>query len=80
MSSIKAYDTACIEKGALFEIPVTVVQPIVLTVDNQQKHILENTADFKPNIILRSFVLVPPTATWAGEFFSNLSKHHLFQL
>lgn len=63
-ASIKAYDSSCVEKGVLFEIPVTVVQPIV--VDPKSLEYTQTEAiTCKPNTILRNFFLVPKYATWA---------------
>ncbi|XP_052840735.1 LOW QUALITY PROTEIN: tripeptidyl-peptidase 2 [Drosophila gunungcola] len=68
---IRAYDTDCVQKGALFEIPVTVVQPHVLESDHS-KPVFEpastkgdNSVEFQPNTIQRDFILVPEHATWA---------------
>ncbi|XP_058459815.1 tripeptidyl-peptidase 2 [Malaya genurostris] len=63
-ASIKAFDSACVDKGVLFEIPVTVVQPIVVdpkTLEYNHSEIVS----CKPNTILRNFLLVPKYATWA---------------
>nr|NP_001286377.1 Tripeptidyl-peptidase II, isoform E [Drosophila melanogaster]AHN56175.1 Tripeptidyl-peptidase II, isoform E [Drosophila melanogaster] len=68
---IRAYDTDCVQKGSLFEIPVTVVQPHVLESD-QNTPVFEpasskgdNSVEFQPNTIQRDFILVPERATWA---------------
>ncbi|EDW08466.2 tripeptidyl-peptidase 2 [Drosophila mojavensis] len=68
---VRAYDTANVQKGPLFEIPVTVVQPHVLE-DTQSTPIFEpfsNRADksveFQPNTIQRDFIQVPDKSTWA---------------
>ncbi|XP_070069765.1 tripeptidyl-peptidase 2 isoform X1 [Drosophila takahashii] len=68
---IRAYDTDNVQKGSLFEIPVTVVQPHVL----DSEHNLpvfepvsskgDNSVEFQPNTIQRDFILVPQHATWA---------------
>lgn len=51
----------------MFEVPVTVVQPIEL--DAKSNYRLEfDPVLTKPNTILRNFILVPNHATWAGEF------------
>lgn len=63
-ASIKAYDSACVEKGVLFEIPVTVVQPIVVDPKTLEYTSTESIS-CKPNTILRNFFLVPKYATWA---------------
>ena len=67
--SIKAYDTDAVEKDALFEIPITVVQPHVINCEEtrtfEPSH-PNGSMEFQPNTIQRDFVLVPPNATWAG--------------
>jgi tripeptidyl-peptidase II len=65
-ASIKAYDSQCIEKGVLFEIPVTVVQPIELS-EEQNLVYAPPEVICKPNTILRNFIVVPKNATWAGK-------------
>lgn len=67
---ISAYDSNCIQKGVLFEIPVTVVQPH--TINCSETHIFEcssakndGSIEFQPNTIRRDFILVPNRATWA---------------
>ncbi|XP_005174861.1 tripeptidyl-peptidase 2 [Musca domestica] len=68
---IRAFDTSCVQKGSLFEIPITVVQPH--TIDCQETRLYQPPAtqngdgsiEFQPNTIQREFILVPPKATWA---------------
>ncbi|XP_017836992.1 tripeptidyl-peptidase 2 [Drosophila busckii] len=68
---VRAYDTSNVQKGVLFEIPVTVVQPHVL--DNVQVTPVfepasmrpDKSVEFQPNTIQRDFILVPHKATWA---------------
>ncbi|XP_059224472.1 tripeptidyl-peptidase 2 [Stomoxys calcitrans] len=67
---IRAFDTSCVQKGSLFEIPVTVVQPH--RIDWQESRLYQPTTqnadgsiEFQPNTIQREFILVPPRATWA---------------
>ncbi|KAH8299436.1 hypothetical protein KR044_001463 [Drosophila immigrans] len=68
---VKAYDTDCVQKGPLFEIPVTVVQPHVLeNVENTPiyepaSNRADKSVEFQPNTIQRDFILVPDKATWA---------------
>ncbi|XP_034947596.1 tripeptidyl-peptidase 2 isoform X1 [Chelonus insularis] len=64
-TNIRAYDVENIEKGPVFTIPITVVQPQVIPKsmnlpDFHYSHVL-----FKPNTIVRHFILVPDDATWA---------------
>ncbi|KAH8353988.1 hypothetical protein KR067_007682 [Drosophila pandora] len=68
---VRAYDTECVQKGAVFDIPVTVVQPHVLESD-QNTPVFEpsstrgdKSVEFQPNTIQRDFILVPEKATWA---------------
>ncbi|KAH8402249.1 hypothetical protein KR009_010707 [Drosophila setifemur] len=68
---IRAYDTDCVQKGPLFEIPITVVQPHVLESD-QNTPVFEpattkgeKSVEFQPNTIQRDFIVVPDKATWA---------------
>lgn len=63
---VRAYDTVGgAEKGTIFEVPITVVQPYV--VNNPR---FEFTPDpsvvmCKPNTIIRDFIVVPSNATYA---------------
>ncbi|KAH8277759.1 hypothetical protein KR018_005557 [Drosophila ironensis] len=68
---IRAFDTECVQKGSLFEIPVTVVQPHVLEC-GQNSPVFEpasnkgdRSVEFQPNTIQRDFIMVPDKATWA---------------
>lgn len=63
-SHIRAYDTNCIDKGVLFEIPITVIQPHDLSSSNNEYK--SDTIICKPNTILRNFFLVPKYATYAS--------------
>lgn len=68
---IRAFDSAELQKGTVFEIPITVVQPIVL--DAKANHRLEfDPVLTKPNTILRHFILVPNNATWAGKLNTGI--------
>uniref|UniRef100_A0A182YBT7 Tripeptidyl-peptidase 2 n=1 Tax=Anopheles stephensi TaxID=30069 RepID=A0A182YBT7_ANOST len=64
-ASVKAYDSACPEKGVLFEIPVTVVQPHVVDPKSNEFVRGDLPVDCKPHTIIRDFILVPKYATWA---------------
>nr|XP_023026432.1 tripeptidyl-peptidase 2-like [Leptinotarsa decemlineata] len=60
---IKAYDVSCIEKGPVFKIPITILQPKGIT---EPKYSLTyNKVNFKPNTIKRYYYTVPNMATWA---------------
>ncbi|XP_055535925.1 tripeptidyl-peptidase 2 [Wyeomyia smithii] len=63
-ASIKAFDSSCVDKGVLFEIPITVVQPIVVD-PTTLEYTCSEAIICKPNTILRNFFLVPKYATWA---------------
>jgi tripeptidyl-peptidase-2 len=65
-AKIKAYDSSCVQKGALFEVPITVVQPIV--VDNPKFEFVGEEVLCKPNTIIRTFLLVPSNATYVSIF------------
>nr|CAH0110775.1 unnamed protein product [Daphnia galeata] len=59
-TSIKAYDSSCPEKGAVFEVPITVVKPE--TVHNETSY---NKQHFAAGDIQRRFINVPEGASWA---------------
>lgn len=61
---VRAYDSSAIEKGTLFEVPVTVVQPNKLDISQSNVFTFE-PATFKAGQITRTFILVPAKATWA---------------
>lgn len=63
---VKAYDTvAGAEKGTIFEVPITVVQPFI--VDNSRFEFTPEplTVHCRPNTIIRDFIMVPSNATYA---------------
>lgn len=64
---IRAYESNDIEKGTIFEVPITVVQPITIN-ESSNWRISFGTAACKPNTILRHFIQVPSNATWAGQY------------
>lgn len=64
VSRVRAYDSAAIDKGTLFEVPVTVVQPNKLDINESNVFTFE-PATFKAGAITRTFILVPAKATWA---------------
>ncbi|XP_058054982.1 tripeptidyl-peptidase 2 isoform X1 [Anopheles bellator] len=64
-ASVKAYDSTCPEKGVLFEIPVTVVQPHVVDPKTNEFVRRDPPLECRPNTIIREFLLVPKYATWA---------------
>lgn len=70
-SRIRAYDSSDVDKGTVFEIPVTVVQPVVLEPQSNWRYAFDEVV-CKPNTILRHFILVPNNASWAGKFTIEL--------
>ncbi|XP_070157555.1 tripeptidyl-peptidase 2-like isoform X1 [Polyergus mexicanus] len=64
-TSVRAYDVTNIAKGPVFQIPVTVVQPMTLPKTVLLPDLTYTNVLFKPNTIQRHFILVPEDATWA---------------
>ena len=64
--SIRAYDVTNVDKGPLFRIPITVVQPSVIPKSAALPDLVFTNVAFKPNTIRRHFIMVPEDATWAG--------------
>ncbi|RLU16741.1 hypothetical protein DMN91_010941 [Ooceraea biroi] len=64
-TSVRAYDVTNIAKGPVFQIPVTVVQPMTLPKAALLPDLTYTNILFKPNTIQRHFILVPDDATWA---------------
>jgi tripeptidyl-peptidase-2 len=73
--SVKAYDTsASAEKGIIFEVPITVVQPHEVDL-LRYEFAPSNVVLCKPNTIIRDFIVIPPNATYAVlEMISADSK------
>lgn len=65
--SIRAFDVTNVDKGPIFRIPITVVQPSSISKMSPLPDLTFNNVQFKPNTIRRHFILVPDDATWAGE-------------
>nr|XP_012225494.1 PREDICTED: tripeptidyl-peptidase 2 [Linepithema humile] len=63
--SVRAYDVTNVAKGPVFQIPVTVVQPMTLPKTALLPDLTYTNVLFKPNTIQRHFILVPEDATWA---------------
>lgn len=74
--SVKAYDTSSTaEKGTVFEVPITVVQPHEVDISRYEYVPPNDTVHCKPNTIIRDFVLIPPNATYGVlEMISADSK------
>ena len=64
---IRAYDVNNVDKGPVFRIPITVVQPLTIPKTANMPDLHYNRMLFKPNTINRHFILVPDDATWAGN-------------
>ncbi|XP_050519115.1 tripeptidyl-peptidase 2 [Diabrotica virgifera virgifera] len=62
-TELSGYDVKCIEKGPLFKIPITIIQPIEVKPPKYQFGV--NNVRFEPNTIKRHYITVPKTATWA---------------
>ncbi|CRK95491.1 CLUMA_CG008960, isoform A [Clunio marinus] len=62
---VRAFDTAIgIEKGSIFEVPITVVQPHVILNPRYEFQPEPSTIFCKPNTIIREFIVVPSNATF----------------
>lgn len=70
--SVRAYDVTNIAKGPVFQIPVTVVQPMTLPKTALLPDLPYTNVLFKPNTIQRHFILVPEDATWAGKIYEKI--------
>ncbi|XP_026279947.1 tripeptidyl-peptidase 2 [Frankliniella occidentalis] len=64
-TSVKAYDSSCVEKGPVFRIPITLVQPHVFPADQEKKELVFTDVVLKPSQMQRHYILVPENATWA---------------
>lgn len=63
---VRAYDTvAGAEKGTIFEVPITVVQPHVVNNSRFEFQPDPSIVQCKPNTIIRDFIQVPTNATYA---------------
>lgn len=75
ISSVRAYDVTNIAKGPVFQIPVTVVQPMTLPKTALLPDLTYANVLFKPNTIQRHFILVPEDATWAGKLYFAINTN-----
>ncbi|CAG2063925.1 unnamed protein product, partial [Timema podura] len=64
-TSIDAFDVACVNKGAVFRVPITVIRPQKISARLHRPELESLNTLFYPNYIRRNFVLVPENATWA---------------
>lgn len=63
---IRAYDSANVARGTLFEVPITVVQPHPIDINaNGNLFQLPALPIYRSNTITRTFIQVPPKCTWA---------------
>lgn len=69
---IHAYDCSRIDKGSLFEIPITVVLPHFLKPEERTFEPAE--IEFQASTIQRDFIMVPNKATWAGIYIYIIQK------
>ncbi|XP_053618070.1 tripeptidyl-peptidase 2 [Plodia interpunctella] len=77
-TSINAYDVACPEKGPVFRVAVTVLQPQPLELAAPScPQLNETQVLFKPATIKRHFVIVPPEATWGVLRISTQDKEKI---
>lgn len=60
---LNGYDVKCIEKGPIFKVPITIVQP--KEVKEPKYQATYSRVNFKPNTIKRHYYTVPQNATWA---------------
>lgn len=74
---VRAYDSRNIAKGILFEIPITVVVPIIIDTA-KTKTVNFDTILYKPNTIVRHFIYVPTNATYAGKIYPFEMKKSFF--
>ncbi|XP_014208208.1 tripeptidyl-peptidase 2 isoform X2 [Copidosoma floridanum] len=63
-TSIRAYDVTNVDKGPVFRIPITVVQPATVPHNLSLPDLTFKNVLFKPNTIQRHFIVVPDDATW----------------
>lgn len=76
--SVRAYDVTNVGKGPVFQIPVTVVQPMTLPKTVLLPDLTYTNVLFKPNTIQRHFILVPEDATWAGKINEKTYLYNYF--
>lgn len=63
---VRAYDTVSgSEKGTIFEVPITVVQPYLIDPSRFEFQPTPSVVICKPNTIIRDFIVVPTNATYA---------------
>ncbi|XP_023235229.1 tripeptidyl-peptidase 2-like [Centruroides sculpturatus] len=74
-TSIRAFDASCIEKGPVFEIPITVIKPQRFPVTPNWK-LSFNDVLLVPGIIKREFLEVPVGATWAVVNIQSADSQH----
>ncbi|CAG9796314.1 unnamed protein product [Diatraea saccharalis] len=74
-ASINAYDVSRVDKGPVFSVPVTVLQPGALHPTSAGAPAFHCARDlFRPADIRRHLVIVPPEATWGVLKISTEEK------
>ncbi|CAN8022247.1 unnamed protein product [Ixodes persulcatus] len=64
-AAVQAIDVSSPQKGAVFDIPITVVKPRRLT-ERDGYELRAKGVTLKPGVMQREFVVVPTGATWAS--------------
>uniref|UniRef100_V5IDQ3 Tripeptidyl-peptidase 2 n=2 Tax=Ixodes ricinus TaxID=34613 RepID=V5IDQ3_IXORI len=64
-AAVQAIDVSSPQKGAVFDIPITVVKPRRLT-ERDSYELRAKGVTLKPGVMQREFVVVPTGATWAS--------------
>ncbi|KRT78345.1 Peptidase, partial [Oryctes borbonicus] len=72
-TSIDAYDATCVEKGPVFRVPITIIQPQEITNPTYAANFFN--VSFSPNVIKRHFFVVPDLATWAVIKLRSCDSH-----
>lgn len=64
-TAVKAFDVTCVDKGPVFEVPITVIKPRPVTEqEGYQWH--KEKLTLRPGLVHREFLVPPRGATWAG--------------
>ncbi|KAL1115752.1 hypothetical protein AAG570_006042 [Ranatra chinensis] len=64
-ASLEGYDVECPGKGPLFQVEITVVRPHVFPENCARPAVKHTGVHFKPGQIVREFILVPETVSYA---------------
>ncbi len=60
---VRGYDDRAPDRGPLFRVPVTVIRPTAVSAEDDYRW--RETVAFTPGKLVRTFLAVPPGATWA---------------